>query len=269
MAKRTEHYFIPAKDDYYDYNCNIFSDAITQIQDEWQKENKPLIDRAIKEIKDAEYEWDNMCGVLENDEAMMNSSFLQRRAQGEVEAKRKRLYLSLYAQFFHQMVSKIEAVTVAVITRNDGYDGDRFDRNVLYAFGARAATTEQERIKELKGFSEYDKLYTIWHFIKHNSKSTYEAVLNLCPEILQKDPWNEKELRKYKQGDLAIFYIHFTNELIEQLLDGVKTFFKEFCRLVFGEDYDEAQWNYTKYFMKQVNSEIDGIRNPLGLPWWI
>ncbi|GHV00133.1 hypothetical protein FACS1894211_06830 [Clostridia bacterium] len=96
-----------------------------------------------------------------------------------------------------------------------------------------------------------------------------EAVLNLCPEILQKDPWDEKKLRKYKQGDLAIFHIRFTNELIEKLLNGVKTFFKGFCRLVFGEDYDEAQWNYTKYFMKQVNSEIDGIRNPLGLPWWI
>jgi hypothetical protein len=264
LAKRTGHYFVPAKEDFYDYNCNIFFDAIAKIKKDWQTEHKPIIDRAIKDIPDAEYQFDDLCGALEPDEAMMNSTFLHNQATARVEARRKRLHLSLYAQFFHQMVSSIEAITVSVLTHN-GYEGDRFDRNVLYAFKG----ANQEKIKELKGFAEYDKLYAIWHFIKHNSKSTYDAVLSLCPEILVKDPWDKKKLLEYKQGNLAIYHIHFTNQLIEKLLKGVTTFFMEYCRVVFGENYDEAQWNYNGYFLSQVNGEIESFRNPLGIPPWI
>lgn len=264
LKERTGHYFIPAKINFFDYNCNVFFNAIEKIKKDWQNEYQPLIDETIKDIPNAEYQYEDMCGILEPDEAMTNSMFLQYKAQAQVEAKRNRLYLSLYAQFFHQMVSQIEALTLSVLTKN-GYEGDRFDRNVLYAFKG----ANQSKIKELQGFVEYDTLYAIWHFIKHNSKSTYDAVLNICPEILIKDSSKDKNLLKYKQGDLAIYYIKFTNELIKKLLNGVQKFFVEYCKLVFNEDYEEAQWNYSRYFLSQVYDEIEMLQNPLGLPDWI
>lgn len=52
----------------------------------------------------------------------------------------------------------------------------------------------------------------------------------------------------YKQGELAIFYMQFTNELMEKLLGGVITFFIEYCKVFFNEDYEEAQWNYDGFF---------------------
>lgn len=264
IAKRKGHYFIPAKNDFFDYNCSIFFEAIAKIKKDWQTEYRPIIDCTMKDILDAEYQFKDMCGFLEPDEAITNSMFLHNQATARVGARRKRLHLSLYAQFFHQMVSSIEAITVSVLTSN-GYEGERFDRNVLYTFKG----TNQEKIKELKGFAEYGKLYAIWHFIKHNSKSTYDTILTLCPEILVKNHRDEKKLLEYKQGNLAIYHIHFTNELIEKLLDGVTTFFMEYCRVVFGENYDEAQWNYNNYFLYKVNDEIDFVRNPLGLPPWL
>lgn len=267
INKRTGPYFIPAKKDYYDYNCNIFVSAFNGIRQEWT-ENKIMIERVIKEVQDAKYDFNDMCGVLEPDEAMIHSSFMQRSSQAKAEAKRRRLFLSLYAQFFHQMVSKIEAVSLNVLTEN-GYEGARFDRKVMYAFkGAK-----QENIKELEGFQSYDLMYAIWHFIKHNSSSTYEAVKKLDSTILRlKQKWDKKEkdeLEPYKQGDLAIAFVNFDDKLIQNLIDGAEFFFKEYCRIVFGEDYSEAQWNYDNYFLSQVNSEIDMARNPLGIPWYL
>lgn len=264
LAKRTGHYFTPVKKSFYDFNCNIFFEEVTNIKKDWSNEYRPIIDRAVKDILDAEYHFEDMCGVLEPDEAFTNSMVLHNQAKARVYEKRNRLQLSLYAQFFHQMVSRIEAITVFVLTTN-GYEGDRFDRNVLYAFKG----ANQAKIKELKGFAEYDTLYAIWHFIKHNSKSTHDTILNLCPDVLVKDSSNKEKTLPYKQGELAIFYIHFTNELIEKLLDGVITFFIEYCKVVFNEDYEEAQWNYDDFFLSQVKSEIEMLQNPLGLPWWI
>ena len=40
-----------------------------------------------------------------------------------------------------------------------------------------------------------------------------------------------------------------------ELLDGCAEFFKEYCDCVYGEKYDEAQWNYVKYFEKPVDGE--------------
>lgn len=37
---------------------------------------------------------------------------------------------------------------------------------------------------------------------------------------------------------------------------------------VFGENYEEAQWNYCKYFTVKMKDEIKMIENPLGLKWW-
>jgi hypothetical protein len=254
--ERTGHYFIPAKQHYIDYNCNIFVNAIATIREEWNFESKPMIDSVLKKIKDVEYDFDNMNGILEPDEATMNSSFIHMMKQIKIESKRRRLYLSLYAQFFHQMVSKIEAVTLKVLTRN-GYEGDRFDRNVLYAFKG----LKQESVKELDGFQTYDLMYALWNFIKHNSLSTYEALKKTNPQILQTEP--------YVQGNLAIEYVQFGEELVHEIITGIECFFKEYCRLVFEENFNEAQWNYNDYFLNKVNNEIESVTNPLGIPWWI
>ena len=74
------------------------------------------------------------------------------------------------------------------------------------------------------------------------------------------------EGREYKQGDLAVCSVHFSDEMIVSLMDGVSTFFKEYCELVFHENYEEAQWNYSHYFLNIVHDEIELFTNPLGLP---
>ena len=42
-----------------------------------------------------------------------------------------------------------------------------------------------------------------------------------------------------------------------------------YCNLVFGENYESAQWNYNDWFLEKVSDEIESITNPLRLPPWI
>lgn len=52
-------------------------------------------------------------------------------------------------------------------------------------------------------------------------------------------------------------------------MNGIENFFKEYCQLVFNEDYDnEAQWNYADYFIEPMEEEIKAIDNPIDLEWW-
>ncbi|MBQ7671165.1 MAG: hypothetical protein IJS45_10675, partial [Clostridia bacterium] len=67
------------------------------------------------------------------------------------------------------------------------------------------------------------------------------------------------------QGDLAIYFVDLNEQLILSLLDGIALFFDEYCKLIFNEDIESANWNYDKYFLDRVNDEIENFTNPLGL----
>ena len=100
----------------------------------------------------------------------------------------------------------------------------------------------------------------IWNFSKHNNLNTYEKLKNKSPEVLIEED--------YVSGDLAIHYLKLDEKLILELLNGTKQFFIDWCRINLNEDYNEARWNYDKFFITLVHDAIEDIRNPLGLQWW-
>ena len=268
MSKRNGHYFKPAKSNYFDYKCNNIVSRIADIKKDWTEIFLPRINTELGKIKAKEYTTGDdylfQTGVLDVDEAFINASMKNMRAQMEASEKRYKVYLSLYSQFFHQMASSIEAATVEIMTLG-GYKEERFYRNKFYEFKGMS----QQRIKELGGFIAYDKMYLIWHFIKHNSISTYSSLKTNYPDALVKFKDEKKEGNVYKQGNLAIFYVDFNEALINDSLSGIELFFKNYCRLVFKEDYETAQWNYDGYFLDNVDAEIECLRNPSGLPDWV
>ncbi len=256
------HYFVPSKRHWKEYSCNLFIDCINSIRNEWNNDFLPMVKRTISEIKPkelvpADLELFN-CGIMDHAEATMTANIENIKAQITADRKRQQLWLSLYAQFFHQMASKIEAVTINVLTKN-GWRGKNFSRNIFYNF----KSIKEAEVKSLKSFDAYNKLYAIWNFLKHNSLSTYEALKNSYPETII------EVNHKYTQGELALFYINFDETLINTLLTELKEFFIEYCNLTFGENFESAQWNYNDWFIEKVNDEIELFTNPLGLPPWI
>lgn len=259
INSRQTHYFYPAKNDYYDYHCNKFEYEINGIKEYWDKHFKPLIQHAKQRVKkpkeltigDCEL---MICGILEPDEASMWANHENMVNEWKYQQECAMVVGSMYAQFIHHMASIIESVTVAVLTIEKSI-GDHFDRNTLYGTSVNSGKS----VKELPSFPWYEKLYSLWNFIKHNSQSTYEKIKECYPQALAED-------REYKQGDLAACIVNFSDKMIVALMDGVSNFFKEYCELVFHEDFEEAQWNYSRYFLKIVQNEIENYTNPLGLP---
>jgi hypothetical protein len=100
----------------------------------------------------------------------------------------------------------------------------------------------------LPNYRWHNITYKIWNFIKHNSKKAYDDLYKLYPDILIK--------KKFTEGDLAIYYIIFSDDLIVECLDGVINFFKEYCETVFNENFEKAQWDYGEYFIQEANRVI-------------
>lgn len=183
------------------------------------------------------------------------ANWVNMRNARETNYKKFELYNSLYAQFFHSMTSRIEAVTVAVFSEI-APNIKKWSRDKLYDYSNENNISS----RDLPSFKYHNKLYSIWNFIKHNNISTYEKLKRDYPHVLVDV--------EFQSGDLAIHYLKLDEKLILDLLNGVRKFFIEWCKLNCNEDYSEAQWNYDKYFIKLVDDVIEGFRNPLGLEWW-
>lgn len=263
IKKAGTHYYVPSKRAWKDYSCNLFDDCIDKIITEWRDEFLPMVKQVVSEIRIKEFRPADSdlfnSGIIDYDEAAIETAMNGMQLEFVANRKKEQLRISLYAQFFHQMAAKIEAVTVRVLTQN-GWKGTKFSRNTFYTFNNVKATD----VKSLASFDCYDKLYAIWNFLKHNSLSTFETLKNSYPElIICTDDY------KYNQGELAIYFIQFDKIQINDLLDGLKVFFANYCKLVLGENREIAQWDYDDWFLEKVNDEIETITNPLGLPKWI
>jgi len=255
--KRKYTLFRPAKKHFLDYNVNFMIHELNRIRLKWEETNKPMIKRVLSEIcgKDYEPDWSDelaMTGVLTPEEVADQARMRTLISHSLAEVERNNIHYSLYAQFFHQLASETEALFLSTLTRN-GYEGDKFDRNILYAFKG----SNRENVSTLSGFEQLDKMYAIWNFIKHNSNSTFTALKERFPETIKDDT--------YTQGEIACFHVKFDDNLIDSILTGLDIFIRGYCRLVFKEDEIEAQWNSEEYFYSRVRAEIDEIEDPLGL----
>lgn len=253
---RRSHYFHPAKIDRFDYNCNWFIKEINQIKLDWDNIFKRLIQREADRIKKpkkliAADDYNFQCGITDYDESQGWALIQNIKNQEKYKEEVIKIIQSLYAQFFHQMASRLEAITVYVLTRN-GKNVDRVDRNALYDYAGETGTA-----RDLPHYKYHDKLYCIWNFIKHNSISTYKTLKERYPEVLY--------AVEFQQGDTAAFYVKFSECLILELLDGNTEFFKEYCERVYHEDYEQAQWNYERYFYDIACNEKKSLEDPLGL----
>lgn len=260
MSKRKTTYFHPRYKDYYDYRVNQFVFEIDEIKNSFLKTHKPIIDKSVEDIKQMQPfspgDYDNFqMGISGPGAAQTWANWMNIKNACEINFKKFELYNSLYAQFFHSMASRIEAISVTVYSSINP-KMKKWSRDKLYDYKNKKGISS----RKLPSFKYHNNLYSIWNFIKHNNLSTYEKLKRDYPSVLI-----EKE---YTTGDLAIHYLKLDEKLILDLLNGVRKYFIEWCEANCNENYAEAQWNYESYFTKIVYDEIEMIRNPLGLEWW-
>jgi hypothetical protein len=256
--------FRPARNHRVDYNVNFMLDELSKIRNEWENTYKPMKDLILSKIVAIDYNnspYDDelaMSGILDPTEVSINAYMKTIWSTEIAERKRDEITSTLYSQYFHQIASQIEALFIRTLIRSrKDYTGEKFNRNDIYFF---QGNKQESAIRNLEGYKDFDKLYRIWAFLKHNNLSSYVRVKEIVPDILQ---------AAYTSGELAMYYINFDDTLIESIFDGLKLFFKNYCALVYNEDAEIADWNSSEYFREHVRESMEESANPLGLPPWI
>lgn len=122
MSNRKGPLFQPKKKSIFDYNINVIVSRLNEIRREWENTNKPIIDSILSEICGtvfAPYDDDlAQSGILDPIEAAANANMKTWLSHDFAKQRKEELYQSLYAQFFHQMVSQIEALCIMILTKN-------------------------------------------------------------------------------------------------------------------------------------------------------
>jgi hypothetical protein len=208
MSKRDGPLFRPAKKGYFDYNINIVKHELAKIERHWEKDIKPLITRILSEICGKQFfSGDGYndellhSGIIDHEEAAERATMKTQLSNSLAEFKKNELYASLYSMYFHQLASQIEGVILKILTRND-YKEETFSRKQFYKFRPNL----EEEVYGLKGHTEFDKLYTIWCFLKHNSFSMYKALKEKFPAVMKEEAYEYKKAA-YEQGETAIYEI--------------------------------------------------------------
>ena len=261
IEHRKSVYYTPTRIRKYDYLSNIFSDKLLQLKRLWINEFSKAIDiiKTPKQVEDDVRISNLMDGVLDYDEAGMTGLFAGIKRQNQYRFVIK----SIYAQFFQQMMAEIDALSLRVMV-SQGYKNDTFSKLLFDTFiqGKQKGGNKIDFL-HYDNYDIYNKAYLVWNFLKHNSQRSYDELKRKYPEMIY-DPNN-----KYQNGDLALTVLKIDERYILDCLDNLHKFFDEVCERGFDENIKDAKWDYDDYFIEQVDLEIEGITNPLGLPAWV
>jgi hypothetical protein len=105
MEKRKGPLFHPAKKKVFDYNVNFALNEFCGVKHEWNKIQKPLINRFLSEVKGTNYHHidDDLfqSGIVDINEAIQNAQMQTLLSHEFAAIERKNLHVTLYSQFFH------------------------------------------------------------------------------------------------------------------------------------------------------------------------
>ena len=260
IEHRKSVYYTPSRIRKYDYLSNIFSDKLLQLKRLWINEFSKAIDiiKKPKQVEDDVRTVNLMDGVLDYDEANMSGMLANIRRQKPY----KFVIKSIYAQFFQQMMAEINALSLRVMV-SQGYKSEDFSKKAFDIFIQGKQKSNQIQFPDFDNYYIFDRAYLVWNFLKHNSLRSYDELKRKYPEMIY-DPNNN-----YKNGDLALTVLKIDERYILDCLENLHKFFDEVCERGFDENIKDAKWDYDDYFIEQVDLEIEGITNPLGLPAWV
>lgn len=246
---RNTVYYQPSRVHKLDYYCNFFRTRCEMLLEKYNTEFRIAIE-AIKTPKQVK---DNLRVQLLNTGEDFETAHEAALLKGIKRINPYKYAIkSLYAQFFHQMMAEIDAQTCRVIIplgfREDDFSKKSFDVFIQSKQGSNAIP-----FRNFQYYNVYDRAYSVWNFLKHNSKKAYDILKKYYPEMVY-DPEN-----LYKNGDLALSVLKLDERYILNVLKELPLFFDEVCRLGFNENTDDAKWDYEDYFMKEVKSKIDSL----------
>lgn len=257
IEKRKTVYYTPTKIHREDYLCNVFKKALLNLKNMWTSEFSKVIEiiKTPKQVEDDVRTNNLMDGVLDFEEASTLGFF----AKISRESSYRFVIKSIYAQFFQQMMSQVDALCLRVIV-SQGHPNDDFSEKIFDKFIQEKQTNNNKvDFFNYNNYNVYERARLVYNFLKHNSIKSYDKLKRKYPEMIY-DPDN-----KYRNGDLALNVLKLDEKYILDCLDNLHNFFDEVCERGFGENPKDAEWDYDDYFIQEVDDKIESLTNSLGL----
>ncbi|MEG0034538.1 MAG: hypothetical protein RR734_03010 [Bacilli bacterium] len=250
--KKIEHrhsvYYLPSKVHSNDYICNVFRNTVSTFKQIWIDEYS----NAINDIKTPAQAKENarfnsiVDGIFDPEEAEVIGLICEIKRNGRYNM----IIKSMYAQFFHQFMSEIDASCFRVIGLL-GYKKDYFTRKEFDIFIKTKQGKNSISFIQFNNYGVYDEAYCVRNFLKHNSIKAYQVLKNNYPNRI----YNPKNT--YKNGQSALSVLKIDERYIRNCFDHICDFFDEVCERGLKENISDAAWDYDDYFVQNVKEEIN------------
>lgn len=263
LAMSDHKYFVPANRFRYDYKFNLFRDLIGELKDEWIKEYKPLFNciRTPKQI----YESNRLEQIMytscsdDFDEIECDAMFAALRR----EPKYTHAMQSLYCNFISKISTEIDRITLIVMT-SLGYKSSDYNFNSFVKFSdGLQKNINGVKISKLRKYNAYNLLHKINNFLKHNTLTSYNDLKKWYPKNVASVENGTAKIH-YENGMFAGDWIIVEENYIDNVLDKLILFFKDYCLQYLKENIEDADWNYDEYFLNVYHKIVD-LRNYWGI----
>ena len=268
---RNTHYFIPKYKNRREWGINILLGQLNKLSSDWNEEYKVFISsiKTPKEVaENVRLEEMSMTSCSDDLDQIQEDALI---AGVHRIAKYKEIIKSIHLQYLQKIFAEYFRALLLTI-KDRGYENSEdFTFEKLCGYVQNKFNIQYRRANPLYKLPHYKYfvlLNKIDNFLKHNTLKSYNALAN---DPYEKDEelkvfvsefvYGKETKRKYENGMYAGDWLKIGPEFVGDILTNLCEFSKEFCELMYGENYVEASWNSDENL-------IDILRNEVIYPTW-
>ena len=262
---RNTHYFIPNTKRFLDYAVNNLIRVLDILQNDWNKEYKEAISK-IKTPNQVEGEvlLDRVCRTCSGDD------YEDAQAEATIaKAIRSVKYDEVIRSIGLQYLQKIfieYSRALFLVFKSRKLEENRFTNSIFrnYVLKRLKLPEGKKPLLELPHYRYYDLLRCMDNFLKHNSLDAYNHLTKSDDSYLDKEhkefllSYVDTKRYKYKSGMYSGNWLKIDETFVDEIINNLREFSKELCKLLYKEDAEEARWNsdeYLRYCLTKALSE--------------
>ena len=248
FKNRLTTYLIPKKIHRYYYKINIIRDYLDNLKEERIKEYRPLLNKIKTPLEVKEESRVNT--LLENsnseiyDEIEADALF-----NGMLrESQYNKIIKSLYYLFINKIAAEIERIILIFLKYQGKYlEYYDFKKFLDHTESLMKQANTDKKVEDLNKYNSFNVLLKINNFLKHNSKSTYDRLKEVAPNLVRSID-NKTSCIKYESGMFSGNWLLINDDYIDNVFNDLLEFFGDYCFIYLNEDFEESKWNYDEYF---------------------
>ena len=266
-APRNTHYFIPKYKNINDWGINVLLAQLDKLSHDWNDEYQYVMSKiqTPKEVEENVRINEMMMTSCSDDlDQIQEDAFFARIHR---QAKYEEVIKSIHLQYLQKIFTEFFRALLLTI-KDRGYENSEdFSFEKLCVYVQNKFNVENKKANplfKLPHYRYFDVLNKIDNFLKHNTVKSYNALAN---NPFEKDEdlkdfqsgfvFTKEETKiKYENGMYAGDWLKIGPEFVNDTLNNLREFSKEFCKLMYNENSAEASWNSDENLINILRSEV-------------